>query len=80
VYVATFNAALELARGDPQAALGALGAVRSSGRAAVFSRGRPLDWPLLEIEALLALGELEAARCLVSFALLRIRDLVRDEG
>ncbi len=61
VYVATFNAALELARGDPRAALGALGAVRSSGRAAVFSRGRPLDWPLLEIEALLALGELKAA-------------------
>ena len=61
VYVATFKAALELARGDPQAALGALGAVRASGRAEMFGRSSPLDWRLLEIEALLALGQLEAA-------------------
>ena len=61
VYVATFEAALELARGDPQAALGALGAVRASGRAEMFGRSSPLDWRLLEVEALLELGELEAA-------------------
>jgi len=61
VYVATFEAALELARGDPQAALGALGAVRASGRAEMFGRSSPLDWRLLEVEALLTLGELEAA-------------------
>ena len=61
VYVATFEAALELARGDPQAALGALGAVRASGRAEMFGRSSPLDWRLLEVEALLGLGELEAA-------------------
>jgi DNA-binding CsgD family transcriptional regulator len=54
------EAALELARGNPQGALGALGAIRASG-GAVFSRGGPLDWPLLEVEALLKLDQLEAA-------------------
>jgi DNA-binding CsgD family transcriptional regulator len=61
VYVATFKAAFELARGDPQAAVGALGAVRASGRAEMFGRSSPLDWRILEIEALLTLDELEAA-------------------
>jgi ATP/maltotriose-dependent transcriptional regulator MalT len=61
VYVATFEAALELARGDPQAALGALGAVRASGRVEMFGRRSPLDWRLLEVEGLLGLDELEAA-------------------
>jgi ATP/maltotriose-dependent transcriptional regulator MalT len=61
VTVATFEAAFELARGDPRAALRALGAVRASGWAGMCCLRGPLDWPLLEIEALLALGELEAA-------------------
>jgi ATP/maltotriose-dependent transcriptional regulator MalT len=61
VYVATFEAALELARGDPQSALDVLGAVRASGRAEMFGRSSPLDWRLLEVEALLGLGELEGA-------------------
>jgi len=61
VYVATFEAALELAREDPQAALGALETVRASGRAEMFGRSSPLDWRLLEVEALLKLDQLEAA-------------------
>ncbi|HMK96961.1 MAG TPA: LuxR C-terminal-related transcriptional regulator, partial [Acidimicrobiales bacterium] len=61
VYVATLEAALELARGDPQATLCSLGAVRASGRAEMFGRSSPLDWRLLEVEALLGLGELEGA-------------------
>jgi ATP/maltotriose-dependent transcriptional regulator MalT len=61
VYVATFEAALELARGDPQSALDVLGAVRASGRAEMFGRMSPLDWRLLEIEALLGLGEVDGA-------------------
>ena len=61
VPVATFEAALRLARGDPQGALGALGAVRASGAAELFGRRGPMDWRLLEVEALLALGDLEAA-------------------
>ena len=61
VSVATFEAALELARGDPQAAVSALGTVRANARAETFGRSSPLDWRLLEVEALLSLGELEGA-------------------
>jgi DNA-binding CsgD family transcriptional regulator len=61
VSVATFEAALDLAQGDPQGALSALSAVRASGGAEMFGRMSPLDWRLLEIEALLGLGEVDGA-------------------
>jgi len=61
VTVATFEGAFELARGHPQAALNAFRTVRASGRAAMACRRGPLDWTVLEIEALLRLDELETA-------------------
>jgi DNA-binding CsgD family transcriptional regulator len=61
VTVTSFEAVLELARGNPGSALCALRSVCASGRAELFGRSGPLDWRLLEVESLLALGELEAA-------------------